>query len=227
MCRRGAWRELTAKVTFERKCQRKTHEYFSPSISKIWCDGMMNTAIVSCGGVVIYRNKVLLLYKNRNGRHKGWVLPKGSLESGETLKQAALREVREESGVIGRLQKYLGRTEYSFKGPLKGTDGDDIETVSKTVHWYLMTTGSFFCKPQYEEYFVDVGFYKQHEAYHLLKYDDERQIMNRAFIARSKINQERKKRIEQNGQRPFTSPTSRREIAEQFPGIQKNTEGMT
>jgi hypothetical protein len=44
-----------------------------------------------------------------------------------------------------------------------------------------MTTNSFYCKPQAEEFFADVGFYKQHEAYHLLKFHDEKQIMRRAF----------------------------------------------
>jgi len=45
-----------------------------------------------------------------------------------------------------------------------------------------MSAGSFYCKPQAEEFFADVGFYKQHEAYHLLKFHDERQIMRRAFV---------------------------------------------
>ncbi|MCL2216870.1 MAG: NUDIX hydrolase [Defluviitaleaceae bacterium] len=130
-------------------------------------------AVVSCGGVVIYRNKVLLLYKNQNGRYMGWVMPKGNLEPNESYKQAALREVKEESGVSARVLKYLGKTGYTFKA--------DSELLSKTVHWYLMTAGSFYCKPQAEEFFADVGFYKQHEAYHLLKFHDERQIMRRAF----------------------------------------------
>ncbi|MCL1842663.1 MAG: NUDIX hydrolase [Defluviitaleaceae bacterium] len=136
-------------------------------------DAAISTTIVSCGGVVIYRNKVLVLYKNQNGRSMGWVLPKGSVEPGETHKQAALREVKEESGVSASLVRYLGETGYTFKA--------EDEIFSKTVHWYLMTTNSFYCKPQAEEFFADVGFYKQHEAYHLLKFNDEKQIMRRAF----------------------------------------------
>ena len=142
------------------------------------------TCSVSCGGVVIYRNKVLLLYKNQHGKYMGWVLPKGTLEQNETHKAAALREVKEESGVDAKLLKYLGKTQYSFYS----TSGLEQHKVSKTVHWYLMTTSSFDCKPQAEEYFADVGFYKQHEAYHLLKFHDERQIMRRAF-AEYKIKQ--------------------------------------
>ena len=44
---------------------------------------------VSCGGVVIYKWKILLLYKNQNGRYMGWVLPKGTVEEGETYRQKA------------------------------------------------------------------------------------------------------------------------------------------
>jgi len=137
----------------------------------------MNT-VTSCGGVVIYRNKVLLLYKNQNGRYTGWVLPKGNLEPAETVMQAALREVKEESGVSAKTVKYLGITQYSFKSTKQGEEG---EMLSKMVHWYLMTTNSFHCKPQVEEFFADAGFYKRHEAEHLLKFHDEKQIMRKAF----------------------------------------------
>jgi ADP-ribose pyrophosphatase YjhB (NUDIX family) len=129
---------------------------------------------ISCGGVVIYKGKVLLLYKNQNGRYMGWVMPKGALESGETYKQTALREVREETGVHARIVQYIGKTQYHFRG--------NEEVISKTVHWYLMTTDSFYCKPQAEEFFADAGFYKQHEAYHLLKFHDEKQIMWKAYL---------------------------------------------
>ena len=38
---------------------------------------------VSCGGVVIFRGKILTLYKNYKNRYEGWVLPKGTVEQGE------------------------------------------------------------------------------------------------------------------------------------------------
>jgi len=128
---------------------------------------------VSCGGVVINRGKVLLLYKNQNGKYIGWVLPKGTIEEGENYKQTALREVKEETGISAKIVKYIGNTHYSFR-----TSGD---MVSKTVHWYLMLANTFVSKPQAEEYFSDAGFYKRHEAYHLLKFHDEKQIMARAY----------------------------------------------
>jgi len=139
------------------------------------------SAVVSCGGVVIYRNKVLLLYKNQNGRYVGWVLPKGNIEPSETTTKAALREVKEESGVSARIVRYLGQTQYTFRS----TKTDELcevgEILTKTVHWYLMSTTSFYCKPQAEEFFADAGFYKRHEAEHLLKFHDEKQIMRKAF----------------------------------------------
>lgn len=128
---------------------------------------------VSCGGVVFHKGKVLLLYKNQNGKYMGWVMPKGTIEEGESFKETALREVKEETGANATIIKYIGKTQYNFKG------SDDI--INKTVHWYLMSVNNFYCKPQAEEFFADVGFYKQHEAYHLLKFHDEKQIMRKAY----------------------------------------------
>ena len=52
---------------------------------------------VSCGGIVIFRGKILLLYKNYRGRYEGWVLPKGTVESGKTSGRKARRG--EENGI--------------------------------------------------------------------------------------------------------------------------------
>ena len=48
----------------------------------------------SCGGVVIFRGKILLLYKNYRNKYEGWVLPKGTVEKGEEYKDTAIREVK-------------------------------------------------------------------------------------------------------------------------------------
>ena len=128
---------------------------------------------VSCGGVVIYRGKILTLYKSYKNKYDGWVLPKGTVEAGEEYKETALREVAEESGVHASIIKYVGKSQYSFSIP------DDV--VEKEVHWYLMMANSYYSKPQREEYFVDSGYYKFHEAYHLLKFSNERQILEMAY----------------------------------------------
>ena len=63
----------------------------------------------SCGGVVIFRGKILLLYKNYKNKYEGWVLPKGTVEEGEEFQQTALREVLEESGSRASIIKYVGK----------------------------------------------------------------------------------------------------------------------
>ena len=84
----------------------------------------------SCGGVVIFRGKILLLYKNYKRKYEGWVLPKGTVEYGEEYPETALREVKEEAGARCDIVKYVGKSHYSFEV----SEG----TVSKEVHWYLM-----------------------------------------------------------------------------------------
>lgn len=127
----------------------------------------------SCGGVVIFRGKILLLYKNYKNRYDGWVLPKGTVEEGEEYNETALREVHEETGVSANIIKYVGKSQYTFN-----TSND---TIVKDVHWYLMMSDSYYSKPQREEFFVDSGYYKYHEAYHMLKYSNEKQMLEKAY----------------------------------------------
>ena len=127
----------------------------------------------SCGGVVIFRGKILLLYKNVRNKYEGWVLPKGTVEEGEEWPQTALREVLEESGSKAVIVKYVGKSEYTFTVP--------EEVVEKEDHWYLKMADSYYSKPQKEEFFMDSGFYKYHEAYHLLKFANEKQILEKAY----------------------------------------------
>ena len=114
----------------------------------------------SCGGVVIFRGKILVLYKNYRNKYEGWVLPKGTVEAGEEFKETALREVKEETGVQAQIIKYIGKSQYSFNTPQ--------DTVEKEVHWYLMMADSYYSKPQREEY-------------HLLKFSNEKQILEKAY----------------------------------------------
>ena len=84
----------------------------------------------SCGGVILDNNKVLLVQvKSMKGR-KIWTFPKGHIEQGETPRQAALREVLEETGYKAAIVKPLLKVRYAFT--LKG------RYVRKVVQWYLM-----------------------------------------------------------------------------------------
>jgi 8-oxo-dGTP pyrophosphatase MutT (NUDIX family) len=72
----------------------------------------------------------VLLISTAGGRR--WQLPKGHLEAGESREEAALREVREETGVTGRLISPLAEIDYWFveKGSLR---------VHKRVHYFLLS----------------------------------------------------------------------------------------
>lgn len=127
----------------------------------------------SCGGVVIYRGKILVLYKRYKKKYEGWVLPKGTVEMGETHEETAIREVKEESGADAVIRRYLGATHYNFS--------TSREMVNKEVLWYLMSSESYYSKPQREEYFEDSGYYKYNEAFHLLRFPNEKQILEKAY----------------------------------------------
>lgn len=125
----------------------------------------------SSGGVIIFGNTILLL-KKFNG---DWVLPKGRVEKDETIRQAALREVLEESSVKAEIVQYIGMVYYKYKNLKKD------EMVYKTVHWYVMKTNSMNCNPQKSEGFVDAKFVYIDKAKDLLRYEDERNIVLKAL----------------------------------------------
>lgn len=84
----------------------------------------------SAGGVIVDGCRVVIIRtRTSRGRHV-WTFPKGRLEAGETEADAALREVREETGYACRLMRPLGVTTYWFRAG---------ETqVRKTVRWFLL-----------------------------------------------------------------------------------------
>ncbi len=90
---------------------------------------------VSAGGVITRRRsgavQVCLVLRDRHGPPV-WNLPKGHPEAGEGLRDAALREVREETGLIGRPRGAVGAIRYWYTAP------KDAPRRAKTVHFFLM-----------------------------------------------------------------------------------------
>jgi mutator protein MutT len=72
---------------------------------------------------------VIIGRRNTRGRLL-WSLPKGHLEEGETPIEAALREVQEETGLVGDVIGELGVIDFWFQ--------QERTTIHKTVHHYLI-----------------------------------------------------------------------------------------
>jgi 8-oxo-dGTP pyrophosphatase MutT (NUDIX family) len=85
----------------------------------------------SAGGLVVDDEGRILLIRARDLRNQPvWTLPKGTLQAGETSADAALREVREETGYACEVVRELEPVTYWFQREGK--------RIRKTVRWYLM-----------------------------------------------------------------------------------------
>jgi ADP-ribose pyrophosphatase len=70
----------------------------------------IKTPQVAVGAIVIEDEKILLVKRNKAPHKDLWAIPGGSVELGETLQEAAEREIREETGLIIKAKEPV----YSF-----------------------------------------------------------------------------------------------------------------
>lgn len=93
----------------------------------------MEKHILAAGGIIIDEStdsrRVLLVHRPR---YDDWSFPKGKLDPGETVEEAALREVREETGLKCRIVRKLTVGRYHHRTRHKG------RLKPKEVHYFLM-----------------------------------------------------------------------------------------
>ncbi len=99
---------------------------------------------IAAGGVVYRKTNAgkleIQLIMDRYGKI---TLAKGKMESGETVRQTALREIKEETGLDGRIIADLAVVQYQYQ---KGS-----QTVDKEVHYFLVEAVDGRLAPQFEE----------------------------------------------------------------------------
>jgi 8-oxo-dGTP diphosphatase len=66
---------------------------------------------VSVGAIVVEDGRLLLVRRGRGAAVGRWSVPGGRVEWGETLAQAVARELREETGLDGRCERFVGWVE--------------------------------------------------------------------------------------------------------------------
>jgi 8-oxo-dGTP pyrophosphatase MutT (NUDIX family) len=87
----------------------------------------------SAGGVVVRDEQVVVIVPTRRASDGSRVLalPKGHIDPGENALQAATREVREETGIVGEPITELGETRYWYRR--------EGQTIPKSVCFYLFS----------------------------------------------------------------------------------------
>jgi 8-oxo-dGTP pyrophosphatase MutT (NUDIX family) len=128
----------------------------------------------SAGGLIVDRSggmlrAALIGRLDRRGTMK-WSLPKGHIEPGETPEQAAEREIREETGIEGRVLTPLGTIDFWFML--------QAQRVHKTVHHFLLEAQGGALSDADSE--VDeVSWVPLDQVVDRLAFEDERRLMDR------------------------------------------------
>jgi 8-oxo-dGTP pyrophosphatase MutT (NUDIX family) len=138
----------------------------------------------SAGGVLVrrLRGDWVVAAIRPAGRPTGlWALPKGNIGAGEDAAQTALREVAEETGARGRLERKLGDVRYVYTQ----TWGEDAgERVFKIVSFYLLRyTGGRLgdVPPEFAHEVAEARWLPLAEAPTLLAYGGEREMARKAL----------------------------------------------
>jgi 8-oxo-dGTP pyrophosphatase MutT (NUDIX family) len=135
---------------------------------------MAQRTAVSAGAIILREmaGELKIALAQHQNSSKTWVLPKGHVEAGETIEQAALREIYEETGLTNiQLLKHLGSI-------LRESVKENGDVVQKTIHYYLAYapgTSTDGAQPEpADARFTEVGWFSPRQALVLLPYEQER-----------------------------------------------------
>lgn len=131
---------------------------------------------ISAGGVVFRRSgfetEIAIVHVVPEMR---WQLPKGIIDKGETIEDAALREVREESGIVAELLAPIETIEYWFTADRNG----QRRRYHKFVHFFLMRYVSGDTADHDDE--VDEArWVTVEDALAMLEFKSERDVVSKA-----------------------------------------------
>lgn len=138
---------------------------------------------VSAGGVIFRTNNnstEIALVAVKGG--KVWCLPKGIVDRGERPEETAVREVREETGLKGRIKDKVGEISYWYY--IKGENA----RCRKTVHFYLMEYLNGSTKDHDAEV-DDASWFLLDEALKKVSYKGDKEIIEKAKEMIGKNNQ--------------------------------------
>lgn len=124
----------------------------------------------SAGGLIVRGGSRILLISTQEARR--WQLPKGHIEAGETPEQAAIREVREETGVTGRIVASLPGIEYWFF--------DRGARIHKKVDYFLLEYVSGDTADFDASEVSGAGWFSWDAGIARLTFDNERRVVTRA-----------------------------------------------
>ena len=127
----------------------------------------------SAGGVVFRRERGAPLFLLIRDSYANWGFPKGHLENGERAEDAAVREVREETGLDELTLRGMIETidwHFRFRGRL----------IHKVCHFYLMETTQATTAPQHAEGITACQWSAFGEATEAISYANARQVLRRA-----------------------------------------------
>ena len=131
---------------------------------------------ISSGGVIyrIVKGGVeVALIAVKEG--KVWCLPKGQVEKGENIARTAHREVKEETGLDGKIIKLIDHIQYFYAHK----EAEETKRFFKIVYFFLMEYTQGDVK-NHDSEVNDCQWFPIDDAIQSVEYKDEKEILKKA-----------------------------------------------